>query len=260
MRAVRAQLAQLAPDYFSVTFGAGGSTRDGTLETVAEISAEGAVPVAPHISCIGSTRQEITELVNRYRVMGVKQLVALRGDLPSGSGYGSGDFGYANELVAFIRDQWGSEFHLEVAAYPEFHPESRSADDDLLNFKRKAEAGADSAVTQYFYNADAYFGFVDSLEKLGVDIAVVPGVMPITNYTQLVRFSDRCGAEVPRWIRQKLEAFGDDIKSLQAFGHEVTLTLCQRLLDQGAPGLHFYSMNRIEPCYRLWQELGLSER
>ncbi len=260
MRAVRAQLAQLAPDYFSVTFGAGGSTRDGTLETVAEICAEGTVPVAPHISCIGSTRQEIMELVSRYRVMGVKQLVALRGDLPSGSGYGSGDFGYANELVAFIRDQWGSEFHLEVAAYPEFHPESRSAEDDLLNFKRKAEAGADSAVTQYFYNADAYFGFVDSLEKLGVDIAVVPGVMPITNYTQLVRFSDRCGAEVPRWIRQKLEAFGDDIESLQAFGHEVTLTLCQRLLDQGAPGLHFYSMNRLEPCYRLWQELGLSEQ
>lgn len=259
VRSVRKQFAELRPDYFSVTFGAGGSTRDGTIETVREISNEGAVPVAPHLSCVGSTRQEIIDLVDGYRQMGVKNLVALRGDLPSGAGYGGGDFSYANDLVAFLREQWGDEFHIEVAAYPEFHPQSDNAEADLLNFKRKVDAGADAAITQYFYNADAYFGFVDSIEKLGVDLPVVPGVMPITNYTQLARFSDACGAEIPRWIRRKLEAFGDDMAALRDFGHEVTLQLCQRLLDQGAPGLHFYSMNRLEPCQRLWNELGLSD-
>ncbi|MEL0081942.1 MAG: methylenetetrahydrofolate reductase [NAD(P)H] [Gammaproteobacteria bacterium] len=260
VRQVRSQFAQLAPDYFSVTFGAGGSTRDGTIETVREISEEGAIAVAPHISCIGSTREEIIALIEGYQQMGVKNLVALRGDLPSGAGYGSGDFAYANDLVAFLRQQWNDEFHIEVAAYPEFHPQADSAEKDLLNFKRKVEAGADAAITQYFYNADAYFGFIDSIEKLGVDVPVVPGIMPITNYTQLARFSDACGAEIPRWIRQKLEAFGDDLPALRDFGHEVTLQLCQRLLDQGAPGLHFYSMNRLEPCQRLWTELGLTDR
>ncbi|RLA05308.1 MAG: methylenetetrahydrofolate reductase [NAD(P)H] [Gammaproteobacteria bacterium] len=259
VRAVRNQLAQLAPDYFSVTFGAGGSTRDGTIETVREISDEGAVIVAPHLSCVGSTRQEITDLVEGYRQMGVKNLVALRGDLPSGTGYGGGDFPFANDLVTFLREQWGDEFHIEVAAYPEFHPQAESAEADLLNFKRKVAAGADAAITQYFYNADAYFGFIDSIEKLGVEIPVVPGIMPITNFTQLARFSDACGAEIPRWIRRKLEAFGDDMAALRDFGHEVTLQLCQRLLEQGAPGLHFYSMNRLEPCQRLWTELGLSD-
>jgi len=260
VRAVRNKLAQLAPDYFSVTFGAGGSTRDGTIETVREISEEGAIAVAPHLSCVGSTRQEIIELVEGYRQMGVKNLVALRGDLPSGAGYGGGDFPYANDLVAYLREKWGEEFHIEVAAYPEFHPQADNAEADLKNFRRKVEAGADAAITQYFYNADAYFGFIDSIEKLGVDIPVVPGIMPITNYTQLARFSDACGAEIPRWIRRKLEAFGDDMTALRDFGHEVTLQLCARLLDQGAPGLHFYSMNRLEPCQRLWIELGLTDR
>lgn len=258
VRAVRQQFALLGPDYFSVTFGAGGSTRDGTIDAVSEISAEGTVPVAPHISCVGSSRQEITRLVDGYRQMGVKNLVALRGDLPSGSGYGGGDFAYAADLVLFLREQWGDEFHIEVAAYPEFHPQADSAETDLQNFKRKVNAGANAAITQYFYNADAYFGFIDSIEKLGVEIPVVPGIMPITNYTQLARFSDACGAEIPRWIRRKLEAFGDDMAAIRDFGHDVTLQLCQRLLEQGAPGLHFYSMNRLQPCQRLWSELGLS--
>ncbi|MBV1960689.1 MAG: methylenetetrahydrofolate reductase [NAD(P)H] [Immundisolibacteraceae bacterium] len=257
VREVRQGFAALKPDYFSVTFGAGGSTRDGTLEMVTQISDEAQVPVAPHISCISSSREEITGLVNAYQKIGVNQLVVLRGDAPSGSGYDGGDFSYANELVEFLREQWGDAFHIEVAAYPEFHPEAVNAEVDLHNFKRKVDAGADSAMTQYFYNADAYFGFIDSIEKLGVDIPVVPGIMPITNYTQLARFSDRCGAEIPRWIRHRLEAYGDDMDSLRDFGHEVTLQLCQRLLDQGAPGIHFYSMNRIEPCRRLWVELGL---
>jgi len=260
VRKVRQQFAELSPDYFSVTFGAGGSTRDGTVEAVREISAEGKITVAPHLSCVGSSQQEVIDLVEGYRQMGVKNLVALRGDLPSGAGYGGGDFAYANELVAFLRERWGDEFHIEVAAYPEFHPQADNAEADLHNFKRKVQAGADAAITQYFYNAEAYFGFIDSIEKLGIDIPVVPGIMPITNYTQLARFSDACGAEIPRWIRRKLEAFGDDMDALRDFGHEVTLQLCQRLLDQGAPGLHFYSMNRLEPCQRLWTELGLSDR
>ncbi len=243
------------PDYASVTFGAGGSTQEGTTEAVRSIQQQG-IEAAPHLSCIGSTRDQITAIIDGYRNQGVHRLVALRGDLPSGMG-ASGDFRYANELVSFIRSETGDHFHIEVAAYPEFHPQAPDAFSDLQNFKRKVEAGADGAITQYFYNLDAYLRFVEECHHLGIEIPIVPGIMPITNYTNLARFSEMCGAEIPRWIRQRLIAYGDDIDSIRQFGLEVTTQLCQRLLDHGAPGLHFYTMNQAEATLQVYSDLNL---
>jgi len=256
LRAVRARLAQLAPAFFSVTFGAGGSTREGTWNTVLEIAHAG-LAVAPHISCIGATRAEVGRLLDAYRERGVRRLVALRGDPPSGAGTGGGDLRYANELVEFIRAATGDWFHLEVAAYPEVHPQARSAEEDLRNFARKIAAGADSAITQYFYNADAYLRFVDEARRLGVRAPIVPGIMPITNFAQLARFSDACGAEIPRWIRQRLQGYGDDRDAIRAFGLDVVTGLCERLLAAGAPGLHIYTMNQADATLELWRRLGL---
>lgn len=250
LRAVRAQLATAEPMYYSVTFGAGGSTREGTWKTVMEIHGEGR-PVAPHISCIGTTRAEVKHLLNGYAVAGIKRVVALRGDAPSGAAGGHGDFRYANELVAFVREETGDAFHVEVAAYPEMHPQARTPADDLANFVRKVRAGANAAITQYFYNADAYFRFVEDAWKLGATVPIVPGVMPITNHMQLARFSDACGAEIPRWIRRRLESFGDDRESIRAFGLDVVTRLCEQLLAGGAPGLHFYTMNQAEASLAL---------
>ena len=255
LRATTRQLAQLKPEFFSVTFGAGGSTRERTLGTVLDIRAQGHA-AAPHISCIASTRQSIRDMLQQYKDNGIKHLVALRGDLPSGHA-AAGEFRYANELVAFIRQEFGDHFFIEVAAYPEYHPQARSAQDDLLNFKRKVEAGADSAITQYFYNADAYYHFVDECEAMGITIPIVPGIMPIGRFSQLARFSDACGAEIPRWIRKKLEGFGDDTASIRAFGLDVVTALCDDLLGSGAPGLHFYTLNQAGLTTTIWQRLGL---
>jgi methylenetetrahydrofolate reductase (NADPH) len=256
LRAVRTRLAALRPQFFSVTFGAGGSTREGTWNTVTEIARAG-LAVAPHISCIGTTRADAARLIGDYRAQGIRRLVALRGDMPSGAGAGGGDFRYANELVSFIRAETGDWFHIEVAAYPEFHPQARSADDDLRNFARKIAAGANSAITQYFYNSDAYFRFVEEAHKLGVEVPIVPGIMPITNFSQLARFSDACGAEIPRWIRLRLQGYGDDRESIRAFGLDVVTDLCDQLLAAGAPGLHFYTMNQAAPTLDLWSRLDL---
>ncbi len=216
------------------------------------------IDTAPHLACVGSERAEVADILTHYRDQGIRRIVALRGDLPSGMGSGpGGDFRYANELVAFIRAEHGDWFHIEVAAYPEFHPQATSAVKDLEHFKRKVEAGADAAITQYFYNADAYFAFLDACTAVGIQVPVVPGIMPITNYTQLARFSDGCGAEIPRWVRRRLEGLGDDLDGIRAFGHEVVLNLCRRLLAGGAPGLHFYTMNQAAPTLRLWEDLGL---
>lgn len=253
LRLTRKELAQLKPKYFSVTFGAGGSTRDRTLETVLEIQAEGYTP-APHLSCIGSTQDNVRTILEKYRDNGIQHIVALRGDLPSGMAE-PGAFRYASELVTFIRQEFGDCFHIEVAAYPEYHPQSRSAQTDFINFKQKVEAGANSAITQYFYNADAYFHFIDLCEDAGLQIPVVPGIMPINKFPQLVRFSDACGAEIPRWIRKKLEGYGDDTASIQAFGLDVVTDLCERLLKAGAPGLHFYTMNSAELTATIWKRL-----
>jgi len=255
LRATRKQLAQLKPKFFSVTFGAGGSTRDRTLETVREIQADGS-EAAPHLSCIGSTHDNIREILNEYKGQGIRHLVALRGDLPSGT-MDAGEFNYANELVEFIRKETGDWFEIEVAAYPETHPQARSYKDDIAHFKLKAEAGANAAITQYFFNADAYFRFVDDVRATGVDIPIVPGIMPIGNYVQLARFSDACGAEIPRWLRKKLETYGEDLTSIRAFGLDVITDLCDRLLAGGAPGLHFYTMNQAGPTTTIWQRLGL---
>lgn len=253
LRAARVKLAELQPKYFSVTFGAGGSTQKGTLETVLEIKQEGH-EAAPHLSCIGSSRDSVRTILNEYKANGIRRLVALRGDLPSGYG-ASGEFRYANELVEFIRAETGDWFHIEVAAYPEMHPQARSPQDDVQSFVRKVKAGADAAITQYFYNTDAYFRFVDEARKAGVSVPIVAGIMPITNYSQLMRFSDMCGAEIPRWIRLKLASFGDDSASIKAFGLDVVTDLCERLLAGGAPGLHFYTLNQAaattEICRRL---------
>ena len=249
------QLAQLKPRFFSVTFGAGGGTRDGTYEAVRDIQTLGQA-AAPHLSCIGSTRQNIRDILASYKALGIRHLVALRGDLPSGT-LSPGELRYASELVEFIRAETGDWFHIEVAAYPEMHPQAQDMKQDLLNFKRKVDAGVDSAMTQYFYNADAYFRFVDDCETMGIHIPIVPGVMPITNYKQLARFSDACGAEIPRWIRKRLEGFGDDLDSLRAFGLDVTTELCHQLLAAGSPGLHFYTMNRAGPTSLVWERLGL---
>lgn len=255
LRGVRAQLAQLEPEFFSCTFGAGGSTREGTMTTVMEMHGEG-LPTAPHLSCIGSTRVELGELIDTYRAAGIRRIVALRGDMPSGAA-AAGEFRYANELVEFIRARHGDWFRIEVAAYPEVHPQARSAADDVAAFVRKVEAGADAAITQYFYNPDAYFRFVEDVRALGCEVPVVPGIMPITNHTQLARFSDACGAEIPRWIRRRLEGFGDDREAIRAFGADVVTQLCEQLLDNGAPGLHFYTMNQAEPTLEIWRRLGL---
>ena len=249
-------LAALQPRFFSVTFGAGGSTRDRTFTTVIDLQKNSGIVTAPHLSCICSTRENIREMLNCYRDKGVNHIVALRGDMPSGMGE-AGEFRYANELVAFIREETGEHFHIEVAAYPEYHPQATSPDRDLQNFKRKVDAGASSAITQYFYNSDAYFRFVDRCKRVDIDIDIVPGIMPITNYHQLSRFSDACGAEIPRWIRKRLESYGQDLKSIRAFGEEVVTSLCAQLLEKGAPGLHFYTLNRAGPALAIWDNLGL---
>jgi methylenetetrahydrofolate reductase (NADPH) len=255
LRATTKQLAQLNPKFFSVTYGAGGSTRERTLGTVLDIRAMG-YAAAPHISCVASTREGIREWLQRYKDHGIRHLVALRGDLPSGLA-AAGEFRYANELVEFIRKEFGKQFMIEVAAYPETHPQAKSAQDDLAAFKRKVEAGADSAITQYFYNADAYYHFVDDCEAAGIDIPIVPGIMPIGRYSQLARFSDACGAEIPRWMRKKFEGYGDDTASIRAFGLDVVTALCDELLQHGAPGLHFYSLNQAGLTTTIWQRLGL---
>jgi methylenetetrahydrofolate reductase (NADPH) len=253
LRATHAELAVLKPTFFSVTYGAGGSTRERTLAAVKAIADAGS-DAAPHLSCIGSTRESIREILATYAAQGVQRIVALRGDLPSGMA-DPGEFRYANELVAFIRAETGQKFHLEVAAYPEWHPQARSPREDLLNFKRKVDAGADSAITQYFYNADAYEHFVAETTALGITIPIIPGIMPISGFSKLARFSDACGAEIPRWMRRKFESYGDDTASIRAFGLDVVTELCERLLASGAPGLHFYSMNlstqTLELCRRL---------
>lgn len=249
------QLAQLNPKFFSVTYGAGGSTRERTLRAVQDLRAAG-FAAAPHISCIGSSRADIREILREYQSHGIRHVVALRGDLPSGTA-SSGELHYANELVTFIREEFSDQFHIEVAAYPEYHPQARSAQADLLSFKRKVEAGADSAITQYFYNTDCYFHFVDECEAMGLDLPIVPGIMPIGRFSQLARFSDACGAEIPRWIRRKLEGYGDDTASIRAFGLDVVTRLCDDLLAAGAPGLHFYTMNQAGLTTTIWQRLGL---
>ena len=250
----RKQLAELSPAFFSVTFGAGGSTQERTMETVRQIKADG-FQVAPHLSCVGSTRDNIRTLLQSYQQMGVDRIVALRGDMPSGMA-SIGEFQYANELVSYIRAQTGEHFHIEVAAYPEFHPQAKSARDDLINFKRKVAAGANSAITQYFYNADSYFHFVDECRKLGITIPIVPGIMPIVKYSQLARFSDMCGAEIPRWMRKTLEGYGDDNESVRAFGLDVVTSLCEKLIAGGAPGLHFYTLNQAKASIDILQRLG----
>ena len=251
---VHNRLRQLNPGFFSVTYGAGGSTREGTREAVLEINAAGSV-VAPHLSFGGDPPEKIEALLAEYKAAGIKRVVALRGDVPSGTG--SKSLRYANELVAFIREKTGDHFHIEVAAYPEIHPDSVSAQSDLEYFKLKVDAGADSALTQYFYNADAYFWYVDACEKMGVDIPIVPGIMPITNFAALVRFSNKCSAEIPRWIKRHLESYEGDVESQKAFGEAVVTDLCRRLLDGGAPGLHFYTLNQSLPTLRVWRNLGL---
>ena len=251
------QLAALEPEFFSVTFGAGGSTQERTLQAVAHIKAQGS-DVAPHLSCVGSTRENIRSLLQTYQQQGVRRIVALRGDLPSGMG-SIGEFQYANELVEFIRSETGGHFHIEVAAYPEVHPQAKSARDDLFNFKRKIDAGANSAITQYFYNADSYFYFVDECRKLGITAPIVPGIMPIVKFSQLARFSEMCGAEIPRWMRKTLEGYGDDNEAVQAFGLDAVAALCEKLLAGGAPGLHFYTLNQAAPSLAIWQRLGWSK-
>ena len=255
LRAVRQALYALKPEFCSVTFGAGGSTQEGTFGTVSEILAEG-VSAASHFSCIGATRDTVRGQLATLKAMGVKRLVALRGDLPSGYGAG-GEFHYASDLVAFIRAETGHDFHIEVAAYPEVHPQARSAEADLQAYAAKVRAGADAAITQYFYNADAYFRFVDESQRLGLTVPVVPGIMPIGSSTQLMRFSDACGAEIPRWIRLRLQGFGDDTASIKAFGLDVVADLCARLRAGGAPGLHFYSMNQSSATLELCKRLGI---
>ena len=254
LRETRRQLTTLAPEFFSVTSGAGGSTRDKTLGVVDEIAAEG-LAVAPHLSCVGATRASITELLDHWRGRGVRRLVALRGDLPSGM-VDAGEFRYASDLVEFVRARTGDWFHIEVAAYPETHPQAASPAADLQAFATKVAAGADTAITQYFFNADAYFRFVDAVRALGVTVPIVPGIMPITNYTQLARFSDACGAEIPRWIRLRLAAYGDDLASLRAFGHDVVVAMCDRLLAAGAPGIHFYTLNQAGPSRAIWEAVA----
>jgi methylenetetrahydrofolate reductase (NADPH) len=255
LRETTRQLARLKPEFFSVTFGAGGSTRERTLGTVLDIRGLG-YAAAPHISCIASTSGSVREMLQRYQDSGIRHLVALRGDLPSGLA-AAGEFRYANELVEFIRREFGDHFTIEVAAYPEYHPQARTPQEDLLNFKRKIEAGANAAITQYFYNPASYYHFVDQCEAMGLRIPIVPGIMPIGRFSQLARFSDACGAEIPRWIRKKLEGYGDDTASIRAFGLDVVTGLCEELLRNGAPGLHFYTLNQASLTTAIWQRLRL---
>ena len=256
--ATATQLATYNPEFFSCTYGAGGSTRDRTLNTVLQLDGEIKVPTAPHLSCVGDSKEDLRELLHLYNEAGIQRIVALGGDLPSGMGMANGELRYANELVEFIRQETNDHFYIEVAAYPEMHPQARDFEVDLQNFARKVRAGADSAITQYFFNADCYFYFVDRARKLGIDIPIVPGIMPITNYSKLARFSDSCGAELPRWIRKQLEAYGDDTASIQAFGAEVITNMCERLLEGGAPGLHIYTLNQAEPSLAVWDNLKLN--
>ncbi len=253
------RLSKYRPDFFSVTYGAGGSTRTRTFETVRDITEKTGIEAAPHISCIGQSLEEIREVLEIYKSAGIKRIVALRGDMPSGHA-AYGPLRHANELVEFIRNETGDHFHIEVAAYPEFHPQAPNPKKDLENFKRKIDAGANSAITQYFYNSEAYYRFVDDCEKLGIDVPIVPGVMPIINCSQLVRFSDACGAEIPRWILKRLQEFGDDRVSIRAFGIDVTTQLCADLLGHGAPGIHMYTMNQSEASEAIWDNLILKKR
>ena len=255
LRTVRQQLYALRPQFCSVTYGAGGSTQQGTFDTVQAILQEG-VDAASHFSCIGATRASVREQLATLKAMGVRRLVALRGDLPSGYGMG-GEFHYASDLVAFIRAETGRDFHIEVAAYPEIHPQARSPEADLKAYAAKVQAGADAAITQYFYSGDAYLRFVDEARRLGADVPVVPGIMPITSSTQLMRFSDACGAEIPRWVRLRLQGFGDDVASIRAFGLDVVTALCERLRAEGAPALHFYTMNQSTATLEISRRLGL---
>lgn len=249
------KLAPLKPDYLSVTFGAGGSTLEATRDAVEDLAAQTDVPVAPHISCMAQNEEMLHRILAAYRERGINRLVVLRGDRPEGMS-GPGPFQYANELVGFIRQEFGDHFHIEVACYPEFHPESRSPRSELYYFKQKVDAGANGAVTQYFYNADSYLSFLDDCHRSGIDIPITPGIMPITNYKQLSRFSDMCGAEIPQWIRRRLEGYGDDGASIRAFGLDVVTRLCERLLEGGAPGLHIYTLNRANASFLLWQRLN----
>ncbi|HXR55922.1 MAG TPA: methylenetetrahydrofolate reductase [NAD(P)H] [Casimicrobiaceae bacterium] len=258
LRATRRELARLRPAFCSVTFGAGGSTREGTLATVLEIRSEGLEGV-PHLSCIGSTRDGVRDVLRQYRQHGIRHLVALRGDMPSGT-VDVGDFRYANELVRFIRDETGDWFHIDVAAYPEYHPQARNPDDDLASFQRKIDAGANSAITQYFFNTDAYWHFVDACASRGLHVPIVPGIMPIGSFTKLARFSDACGAEIPRWIRRRLESLGDDAASIRAFGLDVVTQMCASLIERGAPGLHFYTLNHAPLTVAIWDKLGLTPK
>ena len=255
LQVVHSKLAKLNPDFFSVTFGAGGSTRDKTFATVVGIQAKG-IAAAPHLSCVASTKASIRSILADYKNHGITKIVALRGDLPSGT-MSAGEFRYANELVEFIRQETGNHFQIYVAAYPEVHPQASSAMEDFKNFKRKVTAGADAVITQYFYNAEAYFYFVDTCEKNGITIPIVPGIMPITQYSQLFRFSEMCGADIPRWLRKRLESHGDDMEAVKAFGQDVVSNLCQRLLDGGAPGLHFYTMNQSAPTLTILENLQI---
>ena len=254
LRATRAQLAMLKPKFVSVTFGAGGSTQQGTLDTVLDMAKDG-LEAAPHLSCIGSSKESLRAILEQYRSNGIRHIVALRGDLPSGMGE-VGELRYASELVSFIRAEHGDWFHIEVAAYPEYHPQARSPRHDLANFARKVKAGANAAITQYFFNGDAYFRFVDEARKLGVDVPLVRGIMPITNYSQLMRFSEMCGAEVPRWVAKRLESFGDDKEAIRAFGLDVVTQLCERLVKEGAPGLHFYTLNAATATKAICERLA----
>lgn len=252
------QLSKCDPNFISVTFGAGGSTREGTIETVQMIKQMSNTTVVPHLSCIGSTREQLLEVLTRYQSMGVKRIVALRGDLPSGMGQ-AGEFRYASELVALVREKTGDYFHIDVAAYPEIHPQAKSVSDDILNLKRKYEAGANSAITQYFFNPDAYFYYLEECARYGIKMQIVPGIMPIMQFTRLARFSETCGAEIPLWIKKRLQDYGDDVDSIQAFGLEVVHHLCQTLIDGGAPGLHFYTLNRAEATVKVLKMLNLAQ-
>ncbi len=249
-------LAECHPHFFSVTYGAGGSTRQGTIETVLALKEKTKINVAPHLACVGSNREDILDVLRHYQAMGVKRLVALRGDLPSGMGQ-AGEIKYASELVSFIRETTGSSFHIEVAAYPEIHPQAVNAQDDVMNLQRKYEAGANSAITQYFFNPDAYFYYIEECAKRHIQLPIIPGIMPITQFSKLVRFSDACGAEIPRWIKKRLESYGDDVESIQSFGHEVIARLCDSLLRGGAPGLHFYTLNRSDATMNVLTSLNL---
>ena len=251
----RKQLSQYQPEYFSCTYGAGGTTRVGTLQTITDIMNDG-VAAAPHLACIGASREEMISLLQTYKDMGIRHIVALRGDVPSGVGFGHQGLRYANELVALIRQEFGNWFHIEIAAYPEFHPQSRSAEDDINHFVRKCQAGADSAITQYFFNADSYFWFVDEIQGRGIDIPIIPGIMPIASFSKLARFSETCGAEIPRWLRLKLQSYADDTASIKALGLDVVTEMCDHLLQQGAPSLHFYTLNQAGLVSTICQRLG----